>query len=91
MSTDLGREVALNDWLGFHRDRLLSTLFQLQEQGHPTPGFQVSMIGGITGLRDQEALQLAHALVEEGLLVKDGEVFRPTPSGLQWVRDSPAR
>src|SRR3979409_2725546 len=42
MTTELGREVPLNDWLSFHRDRILSLLFQMRQPGDPSPGFQVS-------------------------------------------------
>jgi len=91
MTTELGREVPLNDWLSFHRDRILSVLFQMRQQGAPSPGFQVSMIAGVTGLSEQQARQLADQLVIEGFLLKDDGVYRFTDAGMRWVLESPAR
>ncbi len=94
MTTELGREVPLNDWLSFHRDRILSVLFQMRQQGVSSPGFQVSMIAGVTGLSEQQARQLADQLVIEGFLLKgdgDGDgVYRLTDAGMRWVLESPA-
>jgi hypothetical protein len=47
MTTELGREVALEDWHGFHRDRLLSVMYQMHTMGVPYPFFQLSMIEGV--------------------------------------------
>lgn len=90
-TTELGREVPLNDWLSFHRDRVLSVLFQMRQQGSPEPGFQVSRIASVTGLSEQLARQLADRLVIGGLLLKDHDVYRLTDTGMRWVLESPAR
>ncbi len=90
MTTELGREVPLSDWVSFHRDRLLSVLFQLYQQGHPSPGFQISMIAAVTGLEEADADVLAQRLVEDGQLVKDGDVYKLAREGMEWVRASPA-
>jgi predicted transcriptional regulator len=88
-STELGRRVSLEDWIGFHRDRLLSVLYQIQEMGEPRPGFELSMISGVTGLPRDLAAQLVTVLVDEGHLLRDGERYRLTESGTRWVRESP--
>lgn len=92
MTTELGREVQLTDWLSFHRDRILSVLFQMRQQGEPRPGFQVSMIAGITGLPEPQARELARSLTAERLLEEeDGGVYRLTEQGFRWVVESPVR
>lgn len=91
MTTELGREVPLEDWLGFHRDRLLSVLFQMYSMGVPYPAVQLSMIEGVTGLPTAHANSLAQMLVREGRLSRDGDAFRLTEAGAQWVRESPGR
>ncbi len=91
MTTELGREVPLNDWLSFHRDRILSVLFQMRQQGVPSPGFQLSMIAGVTGLAEQQARQLAAQLLIDGVVENDHSVYRLTDVGMRWVLESPAR
>jgi hypothetical protein len=91
MSTELGRQVPLEDWIGFHRDRLLSVLFQMKEMGVPDPGFEVSMIEGVTGLPRAHADQLARLLLSQGFLSRDGQMYRLTESGARWVLESPGR
>jgi DNA-binding IclR family transcriptional regulator len=91
MTTELGREVPLEDWLGFHRDRLLSVLVQMHTMGVPYPVVQLSMIEGLTGLPTAHANSLAQMLVREGRLTRDGNAFRLTEAGSQWVHESPAR
>lgn len=91
MTTELGREVQLNDWLSFHRDRILSVLFQMRQQGDPSPGFQVATIAHVTGLSEPQARQLADQLVVEGFLLKAPGVYRITDAGMRWVLESPAR
>jgi hypothetical protein len=91
MTTQLGREVSLNDWLSFHRDRILSVLFQMRQQGVPRPGFQVSMIAGVTGLAEPQARELAESLAQAQLLVKDGGVYHLSEQGVRWVLESPMR
>ncbi len=90
MTTALGGEVPLDDWLNFHRDRLLSVLFQLYQQGQPSPGFQLSMTAGVTGLEEADPEVLAENLVEDGQLVKKGDVYKLAREGMEWVRASPA-
>lgn len=89
-TTELGREVQLDDWFGFHRDRLLAALYQLCRQGHPKPGFRLSMIAAVTGLEEGDARELVNRLVADDQLVEDGGVYRLTPEGQEWVRASPA-
>jgi DNA-binding IclR family transcriptional regulator len=90
MTTELGREVPLSDWLSFHRDRILSVLVQMRQQGGvPNPGLQASMIAGVTGLPEPQAQVLAKSLVAAQLLLDDGGVYRLTEQGLRWVLDSP--
>ena len=91
MTTELGYDVPLNDWWSFHRDRILSVLFQMRQQGVPAPGFQTSMIGGVTGLPEPQALELATGMVTQGFLSRDGLVYRLTPAGVDWVMRSPRR
>jgi len=67
MSTELGRQVSLEDWIGFHRDRLLSVLYQMKELGVSNPGFEVSMIEGVTGLPRARAEELTRLLLSEGV------------------------
>ena len=89
MSTELGREVPLEDWIGFHRDRLLSVLYQMKEMGVPNPGFEVSKIEGVTGLPHGHADQLARLLLSQGFLARDGNMYRLTENGVRWVLESP--
>jgi DNA-binding IclR family transcriptional regulator len=91
MTTDLGREVPLEDWIGFHRDRLLSVMAQMRGMGVPFPAFQLSMIEGVTGLPTPHANNLAQTLVREGLLARDANTFRLTDAGVRWVLESPSR
>jgi DNA-binding IclR family transcriptional regulator len=91
MSTELGREVQLEDWIGFHRDRLLSVLYQMKEMGVPNPGFEVSMIEGVTGLPRAYADQLARLLLSQGYLEGDGHMYRLTENGVRWVLESPGQ
>ena len=91
MTTQLGREVPLHDWLSFHRDRILSVLFQMRQQGVPRPGFGVSMIAGVTGLAERQARELAESLAQAQLLVKEGGVYFHAEQGVQWVMASPMR
>jgi DNA-binding IclR family transcriptional regulator len=91
MSTDLGREVPLEDWVGFHRDRLLSVMVQMRAMGVPYPTFQLSMIEGVTGLPTSHANNLAQTLTREGLLERDANAFRLTDAGIRWVLESPGR
>lgn len=89
MTTELGREVVLNDWLGFHRDRVLSVLYQMRQQGVPRPGLQLSAIASVTGLPRGDAAVLVDQMVKDGFLDRDGPVLRMTEKGSQWVRESP--
>lgn len=91
MTTELGRKVPLDDWVSFHRDRILSVLFQMRQQGVPSPGFQLSMISGVTGLSEQQARQLAAQLLIEGFVVNEAGVYRLTDAGTRWVLASPTR
>jgi hypothetical protein len=91
MSTELGRDLPLEDWIGFHRDRLLSVLYQMKEMGVPDPGFDASMIEGVTGLPRAHADQLAQQLLDQGLLARDGHTYRLTETGARWVLESPGR
>ena len=91
MSTELGREVPLEDWIGFHRDRLLSVLYQMKEMGVVDPGFEVSMIEGVTGLPSGYVDQLARLLQSQGFLRRDGQMYRLTENGDRWVLESPGR
>jgi hypothetical protein len=89
VTTDLGREVAYDDWRGFHRDRILSALYQMRMLGHPAAAFEVSMITGITGLPQSQAAQLANLLLSQGFLERDGNAYRLSDSGARWVIESP--
>ena len=91
MSTELGRQVQLEDWIGFHRDRLLSVLYQMKELGVPNPGFEVSEIEGVTGLPRGHADQLARLLLSQGVLERDGNMYRLTENGVRWVLESLGR
>jgi len=89
VTTQLGWEVPLNDWLSFHRDRILSVLFQMRQQGVPRPGFPVSTIAEVTGLAEPQARALAASLAQAQLLTKDGGVYHLTEQGARWVLESP--
>jgi DNA-binding IclR family transcriptional regulator len=91
MTTELGREVPMEDWIGFHRDRLLSVLVQMRAMGVPYPAASLSMIEGVTGLPVAHANNLAQMLVREGRLSREGNMFRLTEAGAQWVLESPGR
>jgi hypothetical protein len=91
MTTELGREVPLEDWVGFHRDRLLSVMCQMHAMGVRYPFYELSMIEGVTGLPRPLANSLAQLLVQEGLLSRDANGFRLTDAGVRWVVESPGR
>lgn len=90
-TTELGREVQLEDWIGFHRDRLLSMMVQMRTMSTPYPAFQLSTIERITGLPSPHASNLAQTLTREGLLARDANAFRLTDAGVLWVLQSPGR
>ncbi|HEX4452459.1 MAG TPA: hypothetical protein VH143_16395 [Kofleriaceae bacterium] len=85
--TDLGREVAAEDWREFHKDRLLSVLVQMRDLGVPAPRVEPSMIEGVTGLPRAHADGLAKYLASQGLLKGvGGPSYEVTDAGIQWVR-----
>jgi DNA-binding IclR family transcriptional regulator len=57
----------------------------------PRPGFQVSIIAGVTGLPEPQARELAVSLAQAGLLVNERGVYRLTEQGVRWVLESPSR
>lgn len=92
VTTDLGREVAVEDWMAFHQDRLLSMLVQMRDLGVPTPRVETTMIEGVTGLPRAHAHALGRYLAAGGLLRRvGGPGYELTPEGIEWVRRSSRR
>jgi len=63
----------------------------MKEVGVPNPGFEVSMIEGVTGLPREHVDQLARLLLSQGLLARDGNMYHLTDNGVRWVLESLGR
>jgi hypothetical protein len=100
-TTDLGRRVLLDDWRGFHRDRLLCVLCQLRDLhslGDRRSGLSRREVEQLTGLGGEQTLVLLRWMTEDRprLLTLDvrcqgepGGVYRISSRGARWVDESP--
>lgn len=89
--SDLGRDVPVEDWTAFHRDRFLKCLVQMKDLGVRQPSLSQKEIEGITGLQPAYAAKLGTILRKLGFLSytkKDG--YQLTEKGELFVRDSPS-
>lgn len=89
-STVLGRRVLLDDWIGFHRDRLLSTLYDMRDAGGDENGLSTQQICDVSGLdrtRTNELLRLLNPKLVR-LNIENKVVI--TERGVRWVEESPA-
>lgn len=88
-TTELGREIAHDDWVGFHRDRLLSFFAQTEHD------LTVEQVSALTGLdadhadRLLDALSAPPALVCRSISEFDSTRWRITSQGRRWVAESP--
>lgn len=88
-STELGRKVKLEDWVGFHRDRVLVTLYTLRDAGHED-GLTAAQIADITGLQVVDACMLIAEMREHELVeatIRSTNII--TERGIRWVEESP--
>jgi hypothetical protein len=93
-ATVLGRRVLLDDWLGFHRDRLLATLYQMRDASGDDNGLTLEQIANVTGLdRDCVAALVQSMANEKPVLIKIAppNVYLLTPRGVRWVEESPSQ
>lgn len=92
-STSLGRHVRLDDWLSFHRDCLLETLYQMRDSGGDDNGLTLKQIASITGLDESSAYELVQSMKAQPKLIKMTLAIPflvvITARGIRWVEESP--
>lgn len=93
-TTVLGRRVAIEDWRGFHRDRLLMTLYQMRTAGGDDNGITYEQIASVTGLDGMLVLELVQSMKAKPKLISLRVVPHPvtvviTARGVRWVEESP--
>jgi len=95
-ATELGRRVRLDDWRGFHRDRLLKVLYQLRELCEDGGGLTTEQISGVTGLDLVLVGELIESMTSQlraGSELIEVEaarnVWRIAPRGVRWAEESP--
>jgi len=91
-STELGRRVIMDDWIGFHRDRLLCVLYDMRESGRDFNGLTSQQICNVTGLDQDHVAQLIHTMSAlPGLIQFDMslDMWLITSRGVRWVEESP--
>lgn len=84
-TTDLGREVELDDWRSFERDRLLRALGDLRSAAQPLPSIRIPQVVQLTGLPRSQVVDLVDGVVRAGLLRQDGDSLFLTDAGARWV------
>ena len=90
-ATALGRKVKLDDWLGFHRDRLLATFYTLRDAGHDD-GLTMKQIESINGLSYGHVETLVRRMHEQGLVAYlTNNNLIATERGIRWVEESPVQ
>ncbi len=92
-ATVLGRRVLIDDWRGFHRDRLLYSLYQMREQGGASWGLGLDQIANVTGLPRERVADLVQSMTSDPPLVRmdaPREIWLITERGVRWVEESPA-
>lgn len=91
-STNLGRRVLIEDWLGFHRDRLLGVLYITRDSNGDGSGFSIEQIAHITGLNESDAFELVRSMKTKPKLVEStaGNLVAITERGVRWVEESPS-
>ncbi len=93
-TTELGRHVRLEDWLGFNRDRMLATLYQMRDTGGDDNGMTIEQIAALTGLHVHKVYELVNSMKEKPKLVQPivpgvPVIWVLTPRGIRWVEESP--
>ncbi len=94
VTTPLGREVALGDWRGLHRDTVLKVLhdFATSPFNSANGPLPLAAIVSVTGLRADDASSVCRELVTQGLIEIGGpEQYRITSSGIAFVRSTAVR
>lgn len=91
MATELGRKVKIEDWISFHRDRLLHVLYTLRDAGQDD-GLTVEQIRDVTGLSGASQVWDLLVTMKEQNLVEASSVNNTTvitERGIRWVEESP--
>jgi hypothetical protein len=89
--TDLGRTVKIEDWLKFHRDRLVSVLYSMWNMGDDT-GLTLDQVRNMTGLtspNDVSALIDFASQKPKLVTVTTNGTVAITDRGIRWVDESP--
>lgn len=90
-STVLGRRVLIDDWMGFHRDRLLHTLYQMRDSGGDDNGITLEQISNVTGLDRGLAAELVLWMSPRLIRMRGPDLmWRITARGVRWAEESPA-
>jgi hypothetical protein len=92
-TTALGRRVPIDDWLGFHRDRLLGVLYQMRDAGGDHNGLTLQQVSDITGLKLKDALELVQRMKPRFLCASKTNMpvtVMLTKRGVRWVEERPA-
>jgi hypothetical protein len=98
-STDLGRRVMIDDWYGWHRDRLLATLYAMRDTGGDGNGLKIDSIGSVTGLESERVRSLVFGMRSKPKLIElrydngkqtgEPDIVCITARGVRWVEESP--
>jgi hypothetical protein len=94
-NTELGRRIKINDWLSFHRDRLLNVLYSMRDLGDES-GLTSDQVRSVTGLGvSQHVDDLLQFMMEEnGPKLIEVTIYGTviiTERGVRWVDESPNR
>lgn len=90
-ATELGRKVKIDDWIGFHRDRLLSVLYTMRDAGNDD-GLTIEQIRGVTGLSSSQNVWDLVVKMKSLNLVETSSINNTTvitERGIRWVEESP--
>jgi hypothetical protein len=89
--TQLGRKIKIEDWISFHRDRLLSILYSMRDLGNDD-GLTIEQIRDVTGLPSSNEVWELITKMKSDELVEASSIDNTTvitERGIRWVEESP--
>lgn len=91
VTTALGREVRLDDWMSRHSDTIVRVLydFALNPLNDGTLGLQFAALANATGLDLQDVSMLVKHLIAQGLIRNTHKGYQITDLGMQLVHKAP--
>ncbi len=84
VTTALGRDVPLDDWVSLHGDRILRVLYDFASSpmNDGTHGLRMTVFANTTGLNLRDVVRLVRQLTASGLIRKTSKGCRITRRGI---------